>query len=297
MVSGLSRRLLATVAVLLPFGRRAAAADDGTAAERLAAIRALVFDPAATFSVRAVLAELDGIEPLTAPDSAGRGEVLRLRSFVEGKGGRADDSIRHGEEALRLDAAHPFLSLADKVSLQYGVARQAEAAGRCEAAIPHYRAVLPLLAANGTSLSGQLGTRQRLAFCLHEAGQFAEALQVNQALLADSRALFPPDDPKTFSARTNLAQNQYSLGQTAAARVTLEGLLADATRAQDAETTDTALFQLGVLAFEGGRADEAVGFMDRRLALARASGDATRIGAADRDFQTLHDKLADVPGR
>ena len=171
--------------------------------------------------MRAVLAELNGIEPLTGPDSAERGVVLRLRSFVEGKGGRAEDSIRHGEEALRLDAAHPFLQLTDRVSLHYGIARQAEAAGRCEAAIPHYRAVLPLLAENGTSLSGQLGTRQRLAFCLHEVGRFAEALQVNQALLADSRALFPPDDPQTFPARTNLAQNQYSLGDTEAARATL----------------------------------------------------------------------------
>ncbi len=284
------------MAALLPLGRRAAA-EGGPTAGRLAAIHALVFDPQATFSVRAVLADLDGIEPLTAPDSAERGEVLRLRSFVEGKGGRAEDSIRHGEEALRLDVAHPFLPRADRVSLHYGVARQAEAAGRCETAIPHYQAVLPLLAENGTSLDGQLGTRQRLAFCLHEAGRFAEARQANESLLADSRALFPPDDPKTFPARINLAQNQYSLRDAAAARATLESLLADATRAHNAETTDTALFQLGVLAFEAGRPGEALGLMDRRLSLARAAGDAKRIAVAERDLQTLHDKLAATPSR
>ena len=152
-VSGISRRLLAAMAALLPCERRAAAGSE-TVADRLAAIHALVFDPQATFSVRAVLAELDGIKAVTAPESAERGEVLRLRSFVEGKGGQEEDSIRHGEEALRPDAAHPFLSLRDRVSLHYGIARLAEAAGRCETAIPHYRAVLPLLAETAPACVG-----------------------------------------------------------------------------------------------------------------------------------------------
>ncbi len=295
VTGGLVRRLLVGFAASLPFGR-AAAADDRSAAERLAAIRARVFDPDATFSVHAVLGELDDIEARTAPGGRERGQVLRLRSFIEEKGGRTEDSIRHGEDALGIEAAHPFLPLEDRVSLHYGIARQAEAAGRCAVAIPHYRAVLPLMAENGTSLNGQLGTRQRLAFCLHEVGQFAEARRINEALLTDSRALFPPDDPRTFPARTNLAQNAYSLGDTASAQTTLESLLSDAERAQDAETTDTALFQLGVLAFEGGRPSEALDFMDRRLALARASHNATRLAAAQRDLQALHDKLSDARG-
>ena len=161
-------------------------------------------------------------------------------------------------------------------------------------AIPHYRAALPLMAANGTSPKRQLGTRQRLAFCLHEAEQFAEARRVNEALLADSRALFAPNDPRTFPARSDLAQNEYSLGDTAAAQTTLEGLLSDAERAQDAVTIDTALFQLGVLAFEGARPSEALAFTDRRLALARASHDAARLAATQRDLLTLQDKLSDT---
>ena len=297
VASGVVRRLLVGFVASLPFGRTAAAADGGSAAERLAAVHARVFDPNATFSVRAVLSELDDIEAVTTPGSRERGQILRLRSFVEEKGGRREDSIRHGEDALGIEATHPFLSLEDKVSLHYGIARQAEAAGRCAVAIPHYRAALPLMAENGTSPNGQLGTRQRLAFCLHEAGQFAEARRVNEALLADSRALLAPDDPRTFPARTNLAQNEYSLGDTAGARTTLESLLSDAERAQDAETIDTALFQLGVLAFEGGRASEALDFMDRRLALARASRDAARLAAAQRDLQTLHDKLSGIGGQ
>ncbi len=44
--------------------------------------------------------------------------------------------------------------------------------------------------------------------------------------------------------------------------------------------TDQALFQLGVLAFEGGHPAEASELMERRLSLARASGDQERITAA-----------------
>ncbi len=180
----------------LPTGRRAAAADD--TASRLAAIQARVLDPGSTFSLDAVLAELDQIESLTPPDSAERSRVMQLRSFVENKGDRAEDAIRHGRDALRIEALHPFLDPSDTMSLHYAIARQAEATGRCGEAIPHYRAALPLMAQVGASRTGVLGTRQRLAFCLHEARQFAEARQTNEAILAEAAALFPSDDPRTF---------------------------------------------------------------------------------------------------
>ena len=288
---GMLRRAFLLLASFLPFGDRVAAQDRGTA-DRLAAIRTTVLDPAARFSVRAVLAELDTLETLTAVDSPDRGRVMQLRSFVENKGERAEDSIRHGEDALRIEAVHPFLSLDDKVSLRYSLARQAERLGRCGAAIPHYRAVLPLMAQNSVGPSGQLGTRQRLAFCLHEAGQFAEAQEINRAILAEATALFPADDPRTFTARMNLAQNNYALGDAAAARTVLQSLLADATAANDADMVDKSLFQLGVLAFEGKHRADALGFMERRLALARESGDPTRITAAKEDLDVLHNKLS-----
>lgn len=287
------RRALLLLAPLLPLGGRAGAANS-RAADRLAAIHDMVLDPGATFSVRAVLGELDGIEPLTAPDSAERGRVMQLRSFVENKGERTENSIRHGEEALRIKAMHPFLDLGDKVSLHYAIARQAERIGRCEAAIPYYRAVLPLMAQKGVSKDGQLGTRQRLAFCLHETRQFAEARQINEAILAEAATLFPPDDPRTFTARVNLAQNEYELGDVAAARAVLERLLTDALKARDAEMTDQSLFQLGVLAFEGGHRTEAMGFMERRLSLAQASGDPERIAAAEEALDVLRSKMSGV---
>ena len=165
------RRALLLLVSLPLFGKRVAAADSPASASqvagRLLAIHTMVLDPEARFSVRAVLGELDGIEPFTAPDSAERGRVLQLRSFVENKGERMEDSIRHGEEALRIEAANPFLDLGDKESLHYAIARQNEQLGRCQAAIPHYRAALPLMAQNGGSKLAQLGTRQHIAFCLH----------------------------------------------------------------------------------------------------------------------------------
>ncbi len=295
------RRVLLLLVSLPLFRKRIASADspaaDSQVASRLLAIHTMVLDPEARFSVRAVLGELEGIEPLTAPDGAERGRVLQLRSFVENKGERAEDSIRHGEEALRIEAVKAFLDLGDKESLHYAIARQNQRLGRCEAAIPHYRAVLPLMAQNSVSKLAQLGTRQHLAFCLHETKQFGEAREINQAILAEAATLLPPGDPKTFTVRMNLAQNEYELGDTATARAGLESLLADAQKAGSAEMADQSLFQLGVLAYEGGRHTEALGFMERRLSLAKASGDPERIQAAAEALDILHDKLssADTP--
>ena len=290
------RRALLLLVSLPLFGKRVAAADSPASASqvagRLLSIHTMVLDPEAKFSVRAVLGELDGIEPLTAPDSAERGRVLQLRSFVENKGERMEDSIRHGEEALRIEAANPFLDLGDKESLHYAIARQNERLGRCQAAIPHYRAALPLMAQNGGSKLAQLGTRQHIAFCLHETKQFGEAREINQAILAEAATLLPPDDPKTFTVRLNLAQNEYELGDTAAVRAGLESLLADAQKAGNADMTDQSLFQLGVLAYEGGRRTEALSFMEQRLSLAQASGDPDRIAAAVEALDILHDKLS-----
>ena len=148
------------------------------------------------------------------------------------------------------------------------------------------------MAQAGVSPSRVLGTRQRLAFCLHEVGQFAAARRENEAILAEAAGLFSPDDPRTFTGRMNLAQNEYSLGDRAAGRTTLERLLADAVKAQDAGMTDQALFQLGVLAFEGGRPAEASELMERRLSLARASGDQERITAAADALAVLNRKVS-----
>ncbi len=53
-----------------------------------------------------------------------------------------------------------------------------------------------------------------------------------------------------------------------------------------------ALFQLGVLAFEGGHPAEAPKLMERRLSLARASGDQERITAAADALSVLNRKVS-----
>ena len=103
---------------------------------------------------------------------------------------------------------------------------------------------------------------------------------------------FGPDDKRLLRTLVNLAQNDYELHDRAAARADLERMLAVATALHDSGHVDTALFQLGVLAYEGGKADEARELMRRRLFLAEASGDAARIRAARRDLDELERKLA-----
>ena len=78
----------------------------------------------------------------------------------------------------------------------------------------------------------------------------------------------------------------------AAVQSGLQSLLTDALRADDAEMTDQALFQLGVVAFEGGHKTETLGFMERRLLLAQGSGSVDRIAAAIQALDILHDKLS-----
>ena len=283
-----AKRFLGTLAT--DAGASAAPHD---ATERLSAIRRRVFDDHGTFSVLSVLAELDEIEPLTSPHSVERGRVMQLRSFVEDKGGRAEDSIRHGHQAFHIDMLHPWLSTPERVALHYSIARQAQSSGDCSTAVTHYHQVLPLMAQDGTSRSGQLGTRERLAFCLHEVGRYTDARALNETTLAEAATLVEPDDPELFPMRMNLAQNQYALGDRTAARRSLELLLADAEAAVDAEMLDRVLFQLGVLAFEDGDSTAALALMDRRLALADASADTARSAASRRDLAVLRAKLAD----
>ena len=135
----------------------------------------MVYDPHATFSVSATLRQLDGLEQQTTPDSAERGRVMHLRSVVEEKGERQEASVRDGEAALRIDAAHPFLSGHDRAMLHYAVAKQSQALDDGPAAVPHYEQALAMLKADGASEDGILGTQQDLAYCLHEVGRYADA--------------------------------------------------------------------------------------------------------------------------
>jgi tetratricopeptide (TPR) repeat protein len=280
------------VCLAAPLTSWAQTPPDGASA-RLDALAARVMDPTAMLSVSATLAQLDEIEPQTAPGSVDRGRVANLRGLIEYKGHRVRPSIEHYTAALGIDAQTPFLNAQDRLMANYNIATQAESAGQCEQAVPYFRTVAALMAADPSQTEAKrLGVQERLGYCLHELKRYAEAQQVNQAVLAGGESLYGPNDPKLMTVLINLAQNDYELHQPDAARGLLQRVLAIATASGDADRVDTALFQLGVLAFESGSPGEATQLMTRRLQLAKTSGDPSRVHRAQEDLDILEEKAA-----
>jgi tetratricopeptide (TPR) repeat protein len=266
----------------------------GEAAElaRLRELHRTLMDPEQTFSIRATLAELDALEArIPEGDSPARGEFNFLRGYLHSRREEAEEAVRFTREALRIDAAIPFLEEGDRTYALYRLATNAKAAQAWDTAVTAYERVIPRLAEDAQFDDGQrLGVQADFGYCLHEAGKYAEALTINKATLARGEALYGADSPELLVVITNLAQNAYELKDFAAARAFLERRLATATRHQEVSHVDDSLFQLGVLAFEEGKPQEAEDFMQRRLELARKSGDEARIEAAEEDLRILHEK-------
>ncbi len=267
-------------------------AQDSRDAERLKEIHRTVMDPNQMFSISATLAELDSLEPqIQADDVRSRGKLNYIRGFVLYRAGRAAESIAPRLEALSIDANTPFLTKGERARFIYSLANQAEELGEWDIAIGAYRKVVPLFDADPErSEDERLGTRERLAFCLHEAGKYQEATAVNKEVLAGCERLFGPDSEKLLVVVTNLAQNAYKMRQFGEAKGLLERRLSIATKRDDQSHIDDSLFQLGVLAFEQGQPGKAETFMKQRLELAKASGDAERIEDAEQALQILYEK-------
>jgi len=148
-------------------------------------------------------------------------------------------------------------------------------------------------AADDFTENQRLGVRERLGYCLHEVGRFAEARTLNEIVLARGAPLFGQDSPKLMVVLTNLAQSCHELKDMGGARSYLDRWLAIAMHAGATEQIEQALFQEGVLAFETGAPDEARAFMQTRVLVATQSGDAERIQTARQDLDILEQKLRD----
>jgi len=250
-------------------------------------------DPLQVFSIRETLAELDTLERKIAPsEQEVKGELSYLRGFVLYKAGRPRDSLPQSLEALQIDEGTPFLQDRERTRLIYDIAFQAEDIGNWELAISYYRKAVPLFDTSAEYSEDQrLGLRERLAYCLHEASSYSEALAMNRYVLTGAEKLFGPDSSKLFTVLTNLAQNAHALNDMSAARGFLERMLDLAMTHKRWDQIDTALFQLGVLAFEDGRFQEAEVFMKRRLKMAEEGGDAHRIADAKEDLAILLERI------
>ncbi|MCD9032420.1 tetratricopeptide repeat protein [Luteimonas sp. Y-2-2-4F] len=284
---------LAAVAWKAAQSSKAEAPEAADAVARLAEIDALVMDPQRMFSISETLAELDAMETRLPPgDIAARGQLLYLRGFVLYRAGRPRESLPAGLEALRIQDRVPFLPPQAHGRFAYNMATQAEELGEWATAIDAYRMAIPQFEADpAVSEDQRLGTRERLAYCLHEAKRYDEAMEINREVLAGGERLFGADSDKLLVVIANLAQNAHALDRPDAARSLLERRLDIATRWGHEDVVDDSLFQLGVLAFETGDVAEAEAFMTRRLDLANASGDARRIANAQNDLDVLAEKL------
>ncbi|EKF43440.1 hypothetical protein NA8A_05393 [Nitratireductor indicus C115] len=289
----LSGGLLVAAIAVLGLGGAVDEAAASDALDRLKAIHQMVMDPAQTFSIRATLGELDEIEPgLAESDIEARGELNYLRGFVLFRAGRAEESLPPSQEALRIDAQSPFLAPRERSRFFYHLASQAEDLAEWDIAIASYRKAIALFDDDPeVSEDQRLGTRERLAYCLHEAGDFAGALEINRQVLAGGETLFGSDSEKLLVVITNMAQNAHGLEQPDVADKFLQRRLDIASRHGNERHIDESLFQLGVVAFEQGQTEQAETFMKRRLKLAEASGDQERIADAREALDVLHEKM------
>jgi tetratricopeptide (TPR) repeat protein len=261
--------------------------------DRLREIHQRLMDPEQVFSISATLATLDALEAqVPEGDLPARGELNFLRGFVFGRNKESTEAVHFTREALRIDAATPFLTEDDRSNALYRLAINAEDAKEWDVAIDAYKRVIPLFAQDPSLNDSQrLGTLERLGFCLHEAEKYAEAMTVNREVIAKGEQLFGTESPKLLKVLTNLAQNAYELKDYATAQSFLERRLKIAKQYEKAFDVDDSLFQLGVLAFEQGRQKEAEDFMKRRLEIARKSGDHERIENAEDGLRMLYEKL------
>lgn len=286
----LARILVATLATL-GISCQGASQESERALERLKEIHQTLMDRDQVFSIRETLAELEVLEPkLPADNPVVQGELNYLRGYVLARKGEAEEAFTRTGEALRIDALSPFLPEEERVYAIHRLATLAEEIGEWDVAIESDRKILSL---SGSEFNEdqRLGIRAQLGFCLHEAKNYAEAMTVNQALLAEGEKRYGLDSTQLLVVITNLAQNAYELGEFEVAKSFLERRLSIATKHEAQSHIDDSFFQLGVLAFEQGHSKEAESLMKRRLELTEKSGDEDRIESAQEDLRILYEKM------
>ena len=290
----ISRLAVPAVAALLLVFAAGSALAEGVAA-RIAAMQDKLLDPGSRIELDGALGELTALEGETAPGSAERGRVEYLRGFLFWKAEQFAPAIEHDQAALAIDAAHPFLTAAERLHLDDTLGRMAEEEGKLDVAIEAYRRTIALVSADPAVTAEQtLGLQMELAYCLHEAGRYAEARALNEATLAAQVKRSGAESAALLPVLNNLAQNEYELKDDAAAEATLQRMLAIATAAGDGEHADSALMQLGALSFETGHGEQARAFLLRRVKLAEGGRDPRRVARARADLAALEDRMKEA---
>jgi len=263
--------------------------------ERLDAVRMLVHDSSVQLNALKVIADLRQLMREAQARSDAQPElrqILLLMGVVEcgqGELKKARDLLRAG---LNIEAAEPL----DPTQLardHYYLASVADDLKDFQTAAEHYGKAAELAkTAPGFETTQRLGIREKHGFALHEAKRFAEAYEVNFALLTEAQQHFGVADLQLNTVLVNTAQNLYALGRIPEAEQYLQRCLNMARAREDMEHEQDLLYQLAVLASEQRRPAVARAYLAERVERLERSGSTStellkvaRRGLEDFDVQ------------
>jgi tetratricopeptide (TPR) repeat protein len=260
---------------------------------RVEAMRAKVYDRNAVFSRSQVLSELYAL----AKDAEARKisdahrDTLLMIGLVESKGGDAKAVIMALEQALEIKGTTP-LSSERLARSHHLLAEHLQIREAYAAAAIHYRQAMRHMADTPAFNEDQrLGTGQELGYVLHEAKNYQEALDNNLQVLTGGERIHGATNPLLRTVITNIAQNLHALGRKPEAEPYLVRALA-MTRAEGKVWNEQdLLFQIGVLAFETGRSDEARRYMRERIDVIKKNDRKDLLANANEDLRILEDKI------
>jgi tetratricopeptide (TPR) repeat protein len=256
--------------------------------ERVEAVRALVYGSNANFSASQVITDLQQLMHEARARSDAQPElrqVLILMGVVEckrGEAAKARDLLRAG---LGIEAGES-VDLNQLTRDHYFLASVASDLKDFQSAAEHYGKAAELAkTAPGFDTNQRLGIREKHGFALCEARRFAEAYEINSALLTDAERHFGVDDQHLSTVLINTAQNLYALGRLPEAERYLQRCLAMFRARDDIDREQDLLYQLAVLAGEQGRPTEARVYLTERIKRLEKIGTAQRLESARRGLE------------
>jgi tetratricopeptide (TPR) repeat protein len=266
--------------------------------ERVEAVRALVYGSNANFSASQVITDLQQLLHEARARSDAQPElrqVLILMGVVEckrGEAAKARDLLRAG---LGIDAGKS-VDLNQLTRDHYFLASVASDLKDFQSAAEHYGKAAELAkTAPGFDTNQRLGIREKHGFALCEARRFAEAYEINSALLTDAERHFGVDDHHLSTVLINTAQNLYALGRLAEAERYLQRCLAMFRARDDIEREQDLLYQLAVLASEQGRPTAARVYLTERVKRLEKLGTTKLLEAARRGLEHFDRHHASSP--
>jgi tetratricopeptide (TPR) repeat protein len=256
--------------------------------ERVETVRALVYGSNANFSASQVITDLQQLMHEARARSDAQPElrqVLILMGVVEckrGEAAKARDLLRAG---LGIEAGES-VDLNQLTRDHYFLASVASDLKDFQSAAEHYGKAAELAkTAPGFDTNQRLGIREKHGFALCEARRFAEAYEINSALLTDAERHFGVDDQHLSTVLINTAQNLYALGRLPEAERYLQRCLAMFRARDDIDREQDLLYQLAVLAGEQGRPTEARVYLTERIKRLEKIGTAQRLESARRGLE------------